>query len=259
VRKKTRTRTRGWLVLALAVAGAGCSETAGLDAIDDGALRDLAIVAADETLEEVNTFAQPFGFGPLGEGPGAGRPGGRHGFGAEGSGTTSRTFYDAEGALQDEYDELSTARIEVETIVDGGVSRDGWTASVYRERLMTITGLEGEETHRTMNGAGVSETTRSRHTDEGDRTYEMSGSFTMTDVVVPIPGSEPRYPVSGTVTRTMSGTRTDADGTESRSMEMTVTFDGDETAVAIVNGEEYEIDLSARSGGRPWGRRGPGR
>jgi hypothetical protein len=40
---------------------------------------------------------------------------------------------------------------------------------------------------------------------------------------------------------------------------MTITFDGDETAVAVVNGETVEIDLSAREGRRPFrGRFGGG-
>ena len=251
--------TPSGIALVAAALITGCDDPSNLESIEDAALRDMALVAADATLEVVNTMGRPFGFGAISGGipslggrGGFGRPGGRHGLGAEDSGTTVETFFDADGNQQDVYDELTTARIDVETVIDGEVSREDWSAKIYRERRMTVTGLLGEETHRTYNGSGSSETTRSRHTDDGDRTYDMTGAFVYTDVVVPLPGSDPPYPTSGTISRSMNGTRTDADGTEVRSMEMTITFDGDETAIAVVNGEEYEIDLSTREGRRPW-------
>ena len=259
--KATRSITRVGACLIAAGLMSACGDAAGLDSIEDLAVRDMALVAADATLEVISTWRQPYGFraspqaveGMGGPGGGFGSPGGRRGLGEDGSGTRTSTFYDAASTLQPEYDELTTERIEVETIIDGEVARENWSATVYRERQMTITGLSGEETHRTHNGSGSSATTGSRHTDDGDRTYDMSGTFIYADVVVPIPGSDPRYPVSGTITRSMSGSRTDADGVvETREMEMTITFDGDETAIAIVNGEEFEIDLSTPEGRRPW-------
>ena len=254
-----RRITRSGIVLAAATLIAACEDTSGLESIEDPALRDMALVAADATLEVINTMGRPFGFGrisggipSLGGQGGFGRPGGHHGLGAEDSGTTVETFFDANGIQRDAYHELATARIDVETVIDGEVSRENWSATIYRERQMTVTRLVGEETHRTYHGTGSSKTSGSRHTDEGDRMYDMTGSFAYTDVVVPIPGSDPPYPTSGTISRSMSGTRTDSVGTEVRSMEMTITFDRDETASAVVNGEEYEIDLSTREGRRPW-------
>ena len=240
----------GGLTLCAATVLSGCDDATALDSIYDAELRDLALVAADATLEEVNTMRRPYGFDAGPPGPG-GRPQGH-------SGTTTKTFYDADGAEHDAYDELATERIEVETVIEGGVSREGWSASVRRDRNMVITGLTGEETHRTHNGNGTSTTNRSRHTDEGERSYNMTSSFNFVDVVVPIPGSDLRYPVSGTISRSMTGTRTDANGTRTRSMEMTITFDGDETANAVVNGEEVEIDLSAPRDRKPWKGKGPG-
>ena len=256
----------GGLTLCAAPVLSGCADATALASIYDAELRDLALVAADATLEEVNTMRRPYGFdaGPPGpggrpQGPGGpGKPGGGFGLGEGHSGTTTKTFYDADGTEQDAYDELATERIEVETVIEGGVSREGWSASVRRDRNMVITGLTGEETHRTHNGNGTSTTSRSRHTDEGERSYNMTSSFNFVDVVVPIPGSDLRYPVSGTISRSMTGTRTDANGTRTRSMEMTITFDGDETANAVVNGEEVEIDLSAPRDRKPWKGKGPG-
>jgi hypothetical protein len=252
---------RAGLVIAAALALNACDQTAGLDSLSDPVIRDMALVSADATVEVVNTWSLPFGFSSVPQaademghrmGGGFGIPGGGHGLGREGSGIVEKSFFDAAGIEQDFYDELATERIEVLAIISGERSRADWSATVYRERDMIITGLEGEETHRTINGEGHSEVTRSRHTEDGDRTYDMAGSFTYADVVIPVPGTEPRYPISGTITRTMTATRTDAEGNErTRTMEMTITFDGDETAVAIVNGETVEIDLSAREGRHP--------
>ena len=171
----------GVLILVAGVVGA-CDNTAGLESIEDLALRDMALVAADETLEIVNTWGQPYSFGGAPAATAAmpgiggfGQPGGRLGLGAEGSGTVSETFYDENGVEQADYDELTTERIDVEVIVEGEVARDDWSASVYRERQMTITGLLGEETHRTHNGTGSMETHGSHHTDDGDREYVPSG------------------------------------------------------------------------------------
>ena len=88
----------------------------------------------------------------------------------------------------------------------------------------------------------------------------MSGTFTYSDVVVPVPGSETRYPISGTITRSMTGSVVNGpDGDETRTVNITITFDGDETATIVVNGEEREIDLTTREGRSPLRRRGGNR
>jgi hypothetical protein len=224
----------------------------------------MALVAADETLEAVNIWSRPFAFRVPGADPGGephgglhsipgepGEPGGRFGLGADRSGMTEVGFFDGAGSQQDSYDAATTERVEVATMVQGEIARDGWSAQTSRTRRMTFTGLAGEETHRTVNGSGDSTTRRSRHTEDGDRTYEMSGTFAYTDVVVPVPGSEPRYPTSGTISRSMTATRTDAEGSETRSIQMTITFDGDATALVVVDGEPMELDLSTREGRHP--------
>jgi len=243
-------------VLGVALTGA-CTDTSGPDALDDALLLDMAIVAADATLEDFGVWSTHFGFSPQGGPSGVpGRPGGRDGIGSPLSGTREMTFFDAAGNVQDEFDELTTASIHYVSDVSGEVARDNWTATISRTRDKTITGLEGEETHRTWNGTGTEDIARSRHTDDGARSYEMTGNFTYHDVVVPIPGSDPRYPISGSISRTMNAVMTSGDETRTREVEMTITFDGDETATIIVNGEEREIDLSTREGRNPLRPRG---
>jgi hypothetical protein len=95
----------------------------------------------------------------------------------------------------------------------------------------------------------------------------MEGSFTQESVVVPVPGSAKQYPLSGKITRKMkvsvvNGPKAD----ETRDVTVVITFDGDNTATAVVNGEAHEIDLDARPGAFPFrdgmggfgrGKRGP--
>jgi len=45
-------------------------------------------------------------------------------------------------------------------------------------------------------------------------------------------------------------------GDETRVANITITFDGDETAIIVVNGEEREIDLTTREGRGPLRKRG---
>ena len=87
-------------MLAPCFAVAACDDSTGLDSLDDGLLLDMAIAAADATMEDLGTWVLPFGFaGPsLVQGAGGpGRPGGRHGVGGPLSGTRTQTFYDAAG------------------------------------------------------------------------------------------------------------------------------------------------------------------
>ena len=172
------------------------------------------------------------------------------------SGTRSATFYDEDGNEQASYDALTTASMHVEHEIQGDVERDGWSATIYRERDKWASGLAGEETHRTWNGTGSEEVNRSRHLDDGtERSYESNGTMEYQDVVVPIPGSDPRWPVSGTITRSMTVVRSGPDGERTRSVIIVITFDGTSTAMALVNGEVMDIDLSARDGRNPLRRR----
>ena len=274
----TRTRHALGALAALAVLTGCQDDPTGPTALDDTLLPEVAAVAADAVVEDVNLMGQPFGFGPgapafVHGGPGGpggpgggqpgdpgghhgqpGQPGGHHGLGGDLSGTRSLTFFDAAGVEQDAYDPITTATIHAQIEVSGEVERPGWSASVERVRDMTITGLEGEETTRTFNGTGEEAINRVRHAgDAPETTFDMVGAFTKTDVVVPVPGSDSRWPLSGTVHRTMTVTITGhpVHGDVTRTVDVTITFDGDATATAVIDGESFEVDLSARRGGDP--------
>lgn len=264
----TNTRTFAGLALVATLALGACADDATApDLLDQAIAYNAAIVAADATLEDITLARMPFAFGPghelasgMGMGGPKGPPGGRMGVGGALSGTRTVTFYDAGGNEQAAYDSLTTASIHYVLDIEGAVSRGGWTGSVSRTRDMTVTGLLGVEATRTHNGTGSESVERSRTLDDGtEATFDMEGTFAQSDVVIPVPGSDPGYPLSGTITRTMKVTVVNGpNGDVTRDVNVVITFDGDNTATAVVNGETYEIDLDARQGGHPL-RRGSGR
>ena len=236
--------------LALALVAGACSDATEPDALDSAITYDMAVLAGDATLEDVALWSMPLGFGPV---PAPGAPGGH-----DLSGTREVTFYDATGAEQTAYDALTTDVMHILHDVEGDVTRDGWTVHIERQRDKTVSGLAGTETHRKWNGTGSEHVSRSGFTLQGEeRSYDAVGEFTYTDVVVPIPGTVPRYPLSGTITREMTVTLTGPNGTRTRTVDVVITFDGTSTATAVVNGVTRQIDLTARDGRLPLRQRRP--
>ena len=254
MRTKSISTHGAGLTMALGLVVAGCSDSTAPDAFADGIDYDMAIVAADATLEDVTMWAQPFDFAHPVTAPG--HPGGRDGWGGELSGTREVTFYDADGIEQTAYDAITTEQIHFVHEIEGEVTRDGWTVTVHRERDKTVSGLGGTETHRTWNGAGSEEITRTGFTLDGsERSYEAVGTFAYDDVVVPIPGSTPPYPISGTITRHLTVTVMGPSGTRTRDVDVVIEFDGTSQATATVNGETRLIDLTTRDGRLPFRQR----
>ncbi|MEJ2482909.1 MAG: hypothetical protein P8049_07290 [Gemmatimonadota bacterium] len=229
-------------VLALVLSACGDDHPTSAPTLDAALDADLAMVAADATIEDVQALrdASHGGF-----------------FMAERSGSRTVQFFDASGAEQSEYDELMTESIHLTMEMDREIERDGWSASVSRTREMTVSGLEGVETTRTVNGSGSESITRSRHSDErGFRTREITGTRTLEDVVHAVPMDENPWPLSGTITRNMTVTVTTEQGTRTHPRVVVITFDGTQFPEMTVDGEPYEVDLEARDHERPY-RDGP--
>jgi hypothetical protein len=177
----------------------------------------------------------------------------------------SYSFRDANGAAQETYDALTTASIHILKSAEGDVERNSengnrWTASIDRNVDKTVSGLAGEETQRTWNGTANSAVDRAHFTpgsQSPDRTYDVTANGTAVNVVVPHPrhgdGIDP-WPLSGTITKVVTGTVTvTKDGeTETHEINRTVviTFNGTQFPTATVNGEPFELDL-----GKRWARR----
>jgi len=175
------------------------------------------------------------------------------------------TYYDTDGNEQDAYDGITTASVRIVSEISGERTRGHWSSTVSRTRAITVTGLAGTEVVSTANGIGSSTRSRSYHSDEkGDRSYEMSGTSVITDVVRPVPQDNPfvpreahLYPVSGTITRDVTVVIINGrNGDETRTKHVVITFNGTQFVTMTVDGEPIEVDLSARRGRDPLRKRG---
>jgi len=234
----------GALTLSL-IALAACSDTAGLESsFEESLTLDVAMIAADATIE---------GFGDLGLlfGGGGGPPPG-------GDATRTATFFDAAGNEQETHDPLTTASIHLVIESTHEFSRDSWTGTGTRSRDLWITGLEGEETTRTVNGTGSGTVTRSQHTDaDGTRTYDMSSTSVIENVVHPVPRTDDAWPLSGTITRNVTiNVINGPEGDVTKTRTVVITFNGTNLVTMTVGDETFEIDMSTRSDRHPFQRRG---
>jgi hypothetical protein len=235
---------------------------------------DVAMVVADNTGETVDVMREPVlfpalsigfsaGFGDFNpstncpynsttkrlECPPVSRDGGKLTI------TRSYAFWDASNVSQDHFDALLTAKANIQAHATGERDLPNWSATVDRTRDLTATGLAGDETERTWNGTGSSHITRSRHTDNGPaRSYDLDCSFTVTDVVVPVPRGADRFPISGSITHTCTVTFVGGpkDG-QTITRTVTVTFNGNESVSLIINGHTFDLDLKTRHRGEHGG------
>jgi hypothetical protein len=236
---------------------------------------DAAVVAADGTLEDLQMMHGPrlglpgIVFPPLPNENDCTASGGRfHCNPMERDGLTftrTITYYDANGdeIVDGEgnplYDEALTDGIRYEISVVGDISREWWSASIDRQRDLTVTGLlndnDDDDTNDdgvvTWTGSGAGDVERSRHSDGGElRVYRMVSSSAIKYVVVPYPRTETGWPLSGTIERKVTITRTLPSGeTETVQRDVTVTFDGDQFVTVTVGEDTYTLDLSERGFG----------
>lgn len=234
--KRLNFATVGLLALGLAA----CDSSTAPDEEFDFAL-DMALIAADAVAEDLGVM-------------GLSVPSGIAGVEAnvERTRTRERTFFDAGGAEMESYDPLLTASILTVTETSGTASRGPLELTLERERTMTVTGLEGEESERTFNGTGTDARTRVATTDEfGTRSYALSGTSSTVDVVRSVDRIAQPYPLSGSITRSVTVEITNGpNGDEIRSTTITITFNGTQFAEANVDGETFEVDLDARGRNR---------
>ena len=239
---KSEALAFGLLVLA------ACSDTVGPDAFEDSLTLDVAMIAADAVIDEFGDIGLLFGGGAFRAPSGASTL----------TVTHTATFFDADGNEQAARDPLTTASIHLLVESTHEFSRDSWSATVTRSRDLWITGLEGEETSRTVNGTGSGSVTRSQHTDaDGTRTYDMSSTSVIEDVIHPVPRTDDAWPLSGTITRDVTmNVINGPDGDVTKSRTVVITFNGTNLATMAVDAETFEVDMSTRSGRHPFRKRG---
>jgi len=157
-------------------------------------------------------------------------------------------FYDANSAAQSAYDASLTASANFHVSVTGTHTVDNGQDVVNRDRSLTVSGLAGAETSRTWNGTGTRADNGYRTVGDVKRSYSVNDNVTISNVVVSLPRSSNPWPISGTITRQISGTatvtKTDVSKTFSVTRTVTITFNGTQYATVSVGGNTYTLDLS---------------
>jgi hypothetical protein len=237
------------LVAVLALAGAACEDgVTDTNSFDDLALlEDAAMVAADGMFQDLAHMVGPSTWAGF-ESPPEATP-----IQIEGTKTFSRTvtFYDALNNEQDGFVPGETFKMTVVSNLTRDVSHSFWTASITRNRNMTVEGLldnEIDSMDPTWNGNGSSVVSKSRHP-EGTvvRTRDMECTSTVTDVVRLIPRWMHPYPKSGTIARTCKVTTwKEGEDPVEMTVTITITFDGDNTATMTDGTNTWEINLDDR-------------
>lgn len=234
-----RTTLRGALVVGALTALAACDDDGtGVDTFDDDVLdQDVALLAADAVAEDLAAMSDVL----QAVGPGAPQASM-----SELIRTRTVEFFDADGVQQEAYDALLTASIHTVLVLEGEADRMNMDMTISRTRDMWVTGLEGVETTRTWNGTGTESHSRARMSDTyGTRTYDMEGTILVEDVVRAVPVTENPWPLSGTITRSVTIAVTGAPGGD-RIVTRTVviTFTGEQVVRLTVDGVEFECDLA---------------
>ena len=157
-------------------------------------------------------------------------------------------FYDASNVAQSAYDPSLTASANFHVSVTGVHVVDAGADTVNRDRNLTVTGLAGAETSRTWNGVGTRDDHGQRIISDVQRNYHTTDNVTISNVVVDLPRSSNPWPISGTITRQISGTasvtKADVSKTFSVSRTVTITFNGTQYATVTTGGNTYTLDLS---------------
>lgn len=236
-------------VAALVVLAAACSDES-TSPVNDAMLNsDVAAITAEAVGQDVEFMHGPGGQWGLGIWGNPGRFDCTSYTGEHVTLERTCTFLDGSGAEQDAYDALTTASASLHVSLTGSFERDDWgSKSFSRVRDVTVTGLEGEETSRTWNGTSSGMLTGVRMHREGETVQmDVTSAGSITDLVVPVPRTATSWPLSGTIAYmvTVSFTGGEHNG-ESRTLDVSVTFDGTQYATLTVNGETFTIDLASR-------------
>lgn len=159
----------------------------------------------------------------------------------------SAAFTDASGAAMSHYNDTTTATANFQITVSGVHPTMLGADTISRKRNMTTTGLLGHETTRTWNGTGTRSDGGYAQDTAKIRTYHTADTVTFASVVVKLPRSQNPWPLSGTITRQISGTGSVVAGTTTRSFSVTktvtITFNGTRLVPMMVGNVAFTLDL----------------
>ncbi|HEY5062225.1 MAG TPA: hypothetical protein VII52_11860 [Gemmatimonadaceae bacterium] len=159
----------------------------------------------------------------------------------------SAAFTDASGTAMSHYNDTTTATANFQITVSGVHPTMLGADTISRKRNMTTTGLLGHETTRTWNGTGTRSDGGYAQDTAKVRTYHTSDTVTFSSVVVKLPRSQNPWPLSGTITRQISGTGGVVAGTTTRTFSVTktvtITFNGTRLVPMMVGNVAFTLDL----------------
>ncbi|PYP66690.1 MAG: hypothetical protein DMD26_06975 [Gemmatimonadetes bacterium] len=157
-------------------------------------------------------------------------------------------FFDANQAAQSAYSASTTASANFHVNVAGVHVATAGADTVNRDRSLTVSGLAGAETSRTWNGTGTRNDGGYRQETDVKRNYHTTDAVTVSNVVVNLPRSSNPWPMSGSITRQISGTASVSKAEVSKSFAVsrtvTITFNGTQYATVTVGSDTYTLDLS---------------
>ncbi|MBI4543779.1 MAG: hypothetical protein HY703_01115, partial [Gemmatimonadetes bacterium] len=113
--------------------------------------------------------------------------------------TRSFAYLDAGGQPQARYDAETTASVNMQTAVQGSTTRGAASVTVERSADVTVSGLAGSETTRTVNGTESGTVVTSGTGERGAFRSTTASADTTSNVVLPVRGSASRWPLSGSV------------------------------------------------------------
>lgn len=243
----------------MVVALAACNDATIPALVDDQQLtQDVAATSGDAIATEVGTL--------LGNEVNAALPGPRPSFSLFGDPADlvvnrTRTCYDGT-QVQTQCDPITTDSVVLTLTIDGSFTRqhtgprgtETMTRAVHQARRHVISGLDGQETSRTHNGAGAgNDTTQFTATaNEGgashSRTVTESSLDSVQNIVFNLPHATNPWPVSGSIVRRVTGqvTATSGDRTETRSfsLRVSVTFPADNQGNVTIQINERTCTLN---------------
>jgi hypothetical protein len=144
----------------------------------------------------------------------------------------SAAYTDANGAVQQAFDSVTTNTINTRVSVSGTITRrDSLTTTVQHASDRTVSGLARGSTQRTVNGTSAGQETTIGSDTSGTFTVLRVAGDTTQNVVIPVSrGTTRSYPTAGTIIRSMRVSVTRAGATSTATRREVVTYDGSATA-----------------------------
>lgn len=149
--------------------------------------------------------------------------------------TISRSYalFDAADKPQDKRDS-NTVKMNTQVWARGTVQKDNGKVTIDRKSDLTATGIQHSSPNRTLNGTEQGTSTMEQQTTRGKVTSAVVFGDTTINLVVPKPNSPRKWPLSGSVIRSHSGTRTIEGHPETRSFSHRAVFEYDGSAVVKI-------------------------